>query len=303
LSKISFKSANKPTRKNAGSRVFSCLGDLLAHQARTATDRIAILGPERWSITYGALWASSNYTVHRLRSIGVSRTDRVAVVLPNGPDTAMTIIAVAVGAVCVPLNPGFTADECRRYFAELGLAALLTRPDVNSAIRDVAQALCIPVIELWTGRREAAEMSRIKRLETQRIVKGELASGADDAFILLTSGVTSRPKIVPLTHASVCLSAYNAGAALALGPDDRLLNVLSLFHAHGLISGTLAALAAGSSVVCTRGFNADAFLSWLNEFGATWYTAVPAIHQAVLSAADRHKHIVQRSSLRLIRST
>ena len=64
------------------------------------------------------------------------------------------------------------------------------------------------------------------------------AAGADnDAFILVTSGTTSRPKMVPLTHASVCLSAHNVGAALALGPRDRLLNVLPLFHAHGLISG------------------------------------------------------------------
>ena len=194
MSKISFKSAKGPTRKSAGTRVFSCLGDLLAYQARTATDRIAILGPGPWSITYGALWASSNYTVHRLRSVGVSRTDRVAVVLPNGPETAMTIIAVAVGAVCVPLNPGFTADECRRYFAELGLVALLTRPDVNSASRDVAQTLGIPVIELWTGRREAAGMSRIKGLEAQWIVKGELASGADDAFILSDLGDYVAPK-------------------------------------------------------------------------------------------------------------
>ena len=66
---------------------------------------------------------------------------------------------------------------------------------------------------------------------------GRLAAGADDAFILLTSGTTARPKLVPLTQASVCLSAHNVGAALALGPQDRLLNVLPLFHAHGLISG------------------------------------------------------------------
>ena len=124
----------------------------------------------------------------------------------------------------------------------------------------------------------------------------------DDAFILLTSGTTSRPKMVPLTHASVCLSAYNVGAALALGPRDRLLNVLPLFHAHGLISGVLAALAAGSSVVCTPGFDAAAFFGWLTEFRPTWYTAVPAIHRAVLSAAGRHKRGTQRSSLRLIRS-
>ena len=95
--------------------------------------------------------------------------------------------------------------------------------------------------------------------------------------------------MVPLTHASVCLSAHNVGATLALGPQDRLLNVLPLFHAHGLISGLLAALAAGSSVVCTPGFDPAAFFGWLTEFRPTWYTAVPTIHRALLSAADREK--------------
>jgi acyl-coenzyme A synthetase/AMP-(fatty) acid ligase len=57
----------------------------------------------------------------------------VAVALPDGPDAAVMMISVAAGAVCVPLNPGFTADEWQRYFAELGVAALLTRPDIDSA--------------------------------------------------------------------------------------------------------------------------------------------------------------------------
>ena len=131
---------------------------------------------------------------------------------------------------------------------------------------------------------------------------GDLAASANDAFILLTSGTTSRPKMVPITQASVCLSAYNAGAALALGPRDRLLNVLPLFHAHGLISGLLTALAAGSSVICAPGFEAASFFSWLRELRPTWYTAVPTIHRALLSAADHNKKRAQRSSLRLIRS-
>jgi acyl carrier protein len=69
-----------------------------------------------------------------------------------------------------------------------------------------------------------------------------------------------------------------------------------------LISGLLAALAAGSSVVCTPGFDATEFFGWLTEFRPTWYTAVPAIHRALLSAADPHKQTAQRSSLRLVRS-
>jgi len=195
------------------------------------------------------------------------------------------MIAVAAGAVCVPLNPGFTDDEYQRYFGELHLAALLTRADLNSASRRVAHILGIPIIDLSTRPNEGAGAFSIVGQAPQRVVDDEFASSADDAFILLTSGSTSRPKTVPLTHASVCLSAYNVCAALALGSRDRLLSVLPLFHGHGLISGLLAALAAGSSVVCTPGFDATEFFGWLTEFRPTWYTAVPAIHRALLSAA------------------
>jgi len=302
LSKIIYNLQHGAAGRNAQSHAFSCLGDVLACHARTAPDGNAILGSGPPPITYGALWAAANDTLHRLRSVGVGRSDRVAVVLPDGPESAVAMIAVASGAVCVPLNPGFTAHEWRRYFGELRVAALVTRPDMDSASLHVAHTLGIPVIDPWTGPNGAGGAFSILDLATRRIVESEFASGADDAFILLTSGSTSRPKMVPLTHASVCLSAYNVGTALALGPGDRLLSILPLFHGHGLISGVLAALAAGSSVVCTLGFDAEAFFGWLAEFRPTWYTAVPTIHQALLSAADRYKQIAQGSSLRLIRS-
>ncbi len=212
------------------------------------------------------------------------------------------MITVAAGAVCVPLNPDFTHDEYRRYFDELRLAALLTHADLDSASRGVARALGIAIIDIATQPNEQAGAFRIVSQAPQRAVDNELASGADDAFILLTSGSTSRPKTVPLTHASVCLSAHNVGTNLSLRSRDRLLGVLPLFHGHGLISGLVAALAAGSSVVCTPGFDATAFFGWLTEFRPSWYTAVPAIHRAVLSAADPHKQSARRSSLRLVRS-
>jgi acyl-CoA synthetase (AMP-forming)/AMP-acid ligase II/aryl carrier-like protein len=267
-----------------------------------APGRTAILAPRRPSITYGALLACATDTVHALRSCGVSRGDRVAVVLPDGPEAAVAMIAIAAGSVCVPLNPSFTADEWQRYFSDLRVSALLTRPDMDSASRSVAQSLGIPIIDLSPRTGDVLGTFSIVGSARRRTAGGELACSADDAFILLTSGSTSRPKTVPLTHAAVCLSAYNVGAALALGPRDRLLNVLPLFHGHGLISGVVAALAAGSSVVCPPGFDAAAFFDWLTEFRPTWYTAVPAIHRAVLSAAAHHKHSAQRFSLRLVRS-
>lgn len=289
-------------RKSAGRRPFSCIRDLLADHAENAPERHAILAPARLPMAYGALWTQANEVVFGLRNIGVRRTDRVAVVLSDGPEAAVAAITVAAGAVCVPLNPGFTCDEYQRYFGELHLAALLTHGDLNSASRRAAHIQGVPVIDVSMRPNEVAGAFTVVGRAPQRLADDEFASSADDAFILMTSGSTSRPKTVPLTHASVCLSADNVGAALELEARDRLLSVLPLFHGHGLISGLLATLAAGSSAVCPPGFDASAFFGWLTEFRPTWYTAVPAIHRALLAAADPYRRAAQRSSLRLVRS-
>jgi amino acid adenylation domain-containing protein len=245
-------------------------------------------------VTYGELWDQVEALVHELRNFEITRSDRVGVVLPNGMEAAVAMLGVAAGAVCVPLDPAFTPDEWRRCLIDLRLAALLTKSDMDIAGRAVARSLGIPIIELSSPLEEP-------RTLTQRTAGCvEFTTTDDDAFVLLTSGSTSRSKMVPLTHASVCLSAYNVGAVLDLEPADRLLNVQPLYHVHGLVAGVLAALAAGSSVVCSPGFEADAFFGLLMEFRPTWYTAVPTIHRAVLSAAGRHS--CRQTSLRLIRS-
>jgi amino acid adenylation domain-containing protein len=198
----------------------------------------------------------------------------------------------------------FTTDEWQRYLGELQVTTLLTSTDVYSAARAVAHTLGIPVIDLVAPSNARIGSFGLVGSALRRIGGEGMAAGTNDAFVLLTSGTSARPKLVPLAQSSVCLSAYNAGEALELSRDDRLLNVLPLFHAHGLISGLLAALAAGSSVVCTPRFAPTSFYVWLADFRPTWYTAVPAIHRAILSEAIAvgYNNTLARSSLRLIRS-
>jgi acyl-CoA synthetase (AMP-forming)/AMP-acid ligase II/acyl carrier protein/NRPS condensation-like uncharacterized protein len=289
------------TSKEGASRPFSCLAELLAHHARSMPERDAILAPGRIPLTFGKLWACAQKTLATLRSAGIGRDDRVAVVLRDGPDATAAIVSVAAASVCVPLNPGFTADEWQRYFTETRITALLTTPDIDSPSRAVARARGIPVLDL-SGPQDAAPGFSVAAAPSRAPSADDFAPSSDDAFILLTSGTTSRPKTIPLTHAAVCLSAHNVGAAIALEPQDRLLSVLPLYHGHGLISGVIATLAAGSSVVCTPGFDAAGFFDWLTKFRPTWYTAVPTIHRAVLETAEKHKESARQSSLRLIRS-
>ena len=292
----------RPSGETAGNRVFSCLGDLLDFYGRTAPSRTAILAPGRQPVSYGALLARTDEALQELRSLGVTRSDRIAVVMPNGPEAAVAIVAVANAAVCVPLNPTYTAAEWQRYFADLQITALLTRADINSPCRGVARTLGIPVIDMVSREGEGPAAFTLVGFAKRRAAPGGMVSGSDDAFILLTSGTTSRPNIVPLSHVSICLSAHNVGAVIRLRSRDRLLNVLPFFHVHGLVSGLVTALTAGSSVVCTPGFDAAAFFDWVTEFRPTWYTAVPPIHRAVLSAARRRAEAVRGTSLRVIRS-
>ncbi len=130
------------------------------------------------------------------------------------------------------------------------------------------------------------------------------AAGPDSvALILHTSGTTSRPKIVPLLQSNIAASARNIGASLALTPQDRCLNVMPLFHIHGLIAAVTASLAAGGSVWCAPGFDALRFFGWMKEAQPTWYTAVPTMHQAILSRAPRNRDVIEAHPLRFLRSS
>jgi acyl-CoA synthetase (AMP-forming)/AMP-acid ligase II len=125
----------------------------------------------------------------------------------------------------------------------------------------------------------------------------------DIALVLHTSGTTSRPKIVPLRQSNVAASAAHIGASLALTPEDACLNIMPLFHIHGLIAAVLASLAAGGSVCCTPGFNGFRFFAWFEHARPSWYTAVPTMHQALLGLAARHKPAIAAGRLRFIRSS
>ena len=120
--------------------------------------------------------------------------------------------------------------------------------------------------------------------------------------MLHTSGTTSRPKLVPLTHRNICSSGHNIALTLALTEHDRCLNVMPLFHIHGLIGAVLSSLTAGASVVCTSGFAAERFFAWVETLQPTWYTAVPTMHQAILARASDHQEVIARHSMRFIRS-
>ncbi|MGZ0189512.1 MAG: acyl--CoA ligase [Alphaproteobacteria bacterium] len=241
-----------------------------------------------------------------LNALGIGRNDRVAIVLPNGPEMAASFIAIACSATTAPLNPAYGREEMDFYLEDLKAKALVLAEDDDGPAAEAAQAYGIPVIRLTSKGDDPIGIFHLLAEAARagdRAATTGFAAPADTALILHTSGTTSRPKIVPLSHLNVTASAGHIGQTLRLAPTDRCLNIMPLFHIHGLIAAVLSSLAAGASVWCAPGFNALKAFSWLDEVDPTWYTAVPTMHQALLARAPRNKEIVEKLNLRLIRSS
>jgi acyl-CoA synthetase (AMP-forming)/AMP-acid ligase II len=294
-----------PSKRSLDARArvpFSCLPHLLEHQAWRIPDAPAILAPGRAPLTYRRLYQHIEKMGRTLRAAGIGGRDRVAVVLPNGPEMPVAILAVAGCAACAPVNPAFGAEELDRYFATLQPRALITQAETDSPARHVALARRIRVIELSTVPEMEAGLFELTG-EPADVQAHKKVSPNDVALLLPTSGTTSQPKIVRQTHANICISAYATGAALALTETDRCLNVLPLFHGHGLTATVLASLAAGSSIVCTPGFDVKRFSQWLTTFRPTWFSAVPTMHQAILAQPPHDRERLADARLRFVRSS
>lgn len=265
----------------------------------------AILAPDREALSYGALSAHVAATVRSLRALGVGRSDAVAVVLPQGPELALAFLGVAAGAIVAPLNPTYRSSEFDFYLGDLDAKALIVHAGLDSPARLIAEKRGIPVVELTPVREAGAGSFSLDAPPGGRPHEGDAEpAGPDDiALMLHTSGTTARPKLVPLRHGNICASAHNIAATLQLGAHDRCLNIMPLFHIHGLIGATLSSLAAGASLACPPVFSAERFFEWLAALRPTWYTAVPTMHQAILRQADAHRELIARHPLRFIRSS
>lgn len=264
-------------------------------------ERVALISPDGSSLTYRELSARVNAGILALQDRGIGRESRVAVVMPNGLLLAETILTVSALACCAPLSPRLTAEEFGFEFSDLGCSALVTTGSVNSPARDVASELGIDIINagcsggLFPGTAHASgDRSCDEGVFLLKDYHGP-------CLVMHTSGTTARPKIVPLSRINLSHSAARIAESLSLTHDDRCLNVMPLFHVHGLIGCLFSSLQSGGSVVCTPGYLQGDFFSWIREFSPTWYSAVPTIHEEV------YRHGIEmpgppRHHLRFIRS-
>ena len=282
---------------------FHSIYEAIDHFGTHTPDAIFMLALDRAPMTYGALRDQTRRTREALGAAGIGRGDRVAVVLPNGPEMTAAYLAIVSATTFSPLNPDYPERQFEFYLRDLRPDAMVVLDGLRTAARAVADQLGIPVIELVPLPGEVAG-----RFELRAPMAGEAAEPGpaepdDVATVVHTSGTTSRPKIVPHTHRAMALSCTSARDWLGLDVTDRLLAVMPMHHLHGLLIGTLGALMSGGSLVATPGFYAPEFLGWIERFAPTWLTAVPTMFQAVLERAPAHRDVIERARLRFIRTS
>ena len=269
-------------------------------------DKIFITTENRLDFTFSDLKKQTEWTINFLNNNYIQKNDTVAIVLENGAEMATSFLSVASYCISAPLNPIFTSSEFDFYLNDLNPKALIVMQDSKSPVIEVAKKKKIKIFKLLINPVEPAGKFTLifddNNKSNSLYSKNEIIPD-DIALILHTSGTTSRPKMVPLTHLNLCTSAKNINHTLNLNRIDRCINIMPLFHIHGIVCLLLSSLFSGSSIFPSPGFDALKFFSWVKKFSPSWYSAVPTMHQAILMRANRNSEIIEKTNLRFIRSS
>ncbi len=249
--------------------------------------------------TYGQLRRQVDAVAAQLNQFGLGRGDRIAMALPNGLETIVSFLAASTVGTAAPLNRAYTLEEFKFYLADTGARALIVPPTDCDEARAAAgdQVLLIEAALDGDGR---VKLSSVQNAGAPRA--GDYPNPNDIALILHTSGTTSRPKRVPLSHANLMISARIVAETYQLTREDISLCVMPLFHVHGLVASTFATLFTGGTVVIPPRFNPLSFWSTVRDHRVSWYSAVPTIHQVLLARTKAGTKPAGAEHLRFIRS-
>jgi acyl-CoA synthetase (AMP-forming)/AMP-acid ligase II len=258
--------------------------------------------PNGETITFDELLSSTERLSRRLNSVAqVSGTARhedeitIALVLPQGVQLAVALLASMYCGIAAPLNPKGTAAEFACSFENLRPSVIITDPSLYPKAIEAASNLGIEV------RNFSDSNSSLTLADSGTFSSGvapSLRTAADVALTLETSGTTARPKRVDLTHAQLLHSARSVATTIELNATDHGLVMMPLFHIHGIVGSLLSSLTTGASVVIAP-FDPIQFNRLVSKARPTWMSAVPTMLQAITSRETSSPF----QGMRLIRSS
>jgi acyl-CoA synthetase (AMP-forming)/AMP-acid ligase II/thioesterase domain-containing protein len=279
----------------------STIKQAIERQCLINPDRPAIVSTDFGHLTYAELDRVVREIGKGLRAAGFGRFARVGVAVPSGPHAALVILSVSCSAIAIPLNPKQTFEEIEASFANLRPDCLLIWQHSECAARSIAERHGIHTLEIHPGHET--------RLNVHLTPVRDLIPAADEeldteepAFILQTSGTTSRPKLIPFSHRNMLAAAARLRAWFKLTSEDRCLSVSPVYYSHGLKVTVLTPLLTGGSVAFPTDAMKVDYREWFGALRPTWYSAGPTLHRMVFDQARVQSDPHRTHSLRFILS-
>ena len=224
----------------------------------------------------------------------IRREDRIAILLPDGARLCVAFLGLSCHCIAAPLNPAASLPDLLSWLEDLEPRAIMVGEGSPPAALEAAEKIGLPLIHF--------EDIAVPIHGTTPSIHPE-PRPEDVALILHTSGTTAKAKMVPLTHGNLIRSASNIADALKLRPEDLCLNVMPMFHIHGIVACLLAPLVSGGRVLVSEGIDATRFFGFLKARKATWYSAVPTRHNNLLDHLKAYPGLQEGHHLRFIRSS
>jgi malonyl-CoA/methylmalonyl-CoA synthetase len=251
----------------------STLADAFARTVARRGPAIALLC-DGADYTFHDIGARAAAAAAALAERGIRPGDRVAVGLANSAELVTTIWAVMqVGAVLVPLNPAYTADELLYIVGDSTARAAIVEPEHATIL----------------SHTPLPELSLIVSTPASLVAAPQAVAAVDPqtaALIIYTSGTTGRPKGAVLSHRALLTNLSTVARAWRWTEDDRLLLTLPCFHLHGLGLGVLASFLIGSSIALRRRFVAEDVCGDLERCAATMFFGVPTMYNRMVALPD-----------------
>lgn len=273
-----------------------------------------------------------------LHEMGYGRGNRIALVLPNGPELALALLSLAQWASCVPLNANGAVSELKKDLQAAKVSLVVGMTDDSAAIQDMARALNIPFCGLIKSETEVGVFRLLPMSAPRVLAKHLVPAGETDEFwcaqdavcqtgsghhlyktnssdnmdqsmlsndhddevlVLFTSGTTGNKKLVPHKLGDILIAAAVISVSWNLSPEDVNCNLMPLFHVGGIVRQIFAPSLSAGSVICCPSFDPQLFWALLTrKSNFTWYYAAPTMHQVIL--ASKPEELTDVPKLRMI---
>ena len=265
------------------------LKQLLQEQV-TTVPKSPLLFHENRSFTYAQFADEVHQVAHAFLRLGIKKGDKVALLLANCPEFLFAVFAAAeIGAVFVPVNTSFTAEEISYLLQHSEAGSLITTQDFLPVVEEI-RGDCFQMKHLVTlqetGRSDV--LSWEKFLFEASSEPPNITLLPDDlASITYTSGTTDRPKGVMLAQYAYTFAPAKRAESLGWNETDRAYVLMPLFHVNALCHMTIAMMAVGGSVVLREKFSASRFWDEVRAYGVTVSSIMRTIPNILMNLPEK----------------